>query len=210
MLILRSILYKIKTYLSFAKRFFYCPNLPQNRNGKVFIHIGCGEINSPEFINIDIRPFSHIHYIIKDISNLNIFPDNSADLIYACHLAEHLEQTELKHSLLEWKRILKKGGILRLSVPDFDKIVKIYESSNRDINAIAGALLGGQDYKFNFHYNVFNSEKLSGALLDAGFTSTQYWDPFSCDYHAFEDWSSKEITASGKKYQISLNIEAIK
>lgn len=30
------------------------------------------------------------------------------------------------------------------------------------------------------------------------------------DYHKFDDWSSKTIERAGKKYRVSLNLEAVK
>jgi len=45
---------------------------------------------------------------------------------------------------IEQSRILKKGGILRLSVPDFDKLVAVYNSEKKDIRTIIGPLMGGK------------------------------------------------------------------
>jgi hypothetical protein len=45
--------------LTFAKRRLIKPSFPQNDNGKVLVHIGCGERSNPEFINVDAQPFAH-------------------------------------------------------------------------------------------------------------------------------------------------------
>ena len=44
-----------------AKRLFIKPKLPVNSDGKVLVHLGCGDVNSPEFINVDARPAPHVH-----------------------------------------------------------------------------------------------------------------------------------------------------
>jgi predicted SAM-dependent methyltransferase len=52
------------------------------------LHLGCGNINYPDFINVDLMPASHVHYV-RGINNLKPFKNNSVDLIYACHCLEH-------------------------------------------------------------------------------------------------------------------------
>jgi len=200
---------KVKSRVRRVERLFRAPILPKNPDGKVLIHLGCGDINSSEFINVDCRPAPHIHYV-RDVSDLSIFPDNYADLVYACHVLEHIHHNALKKTLWEWMRILKSDGILRLSVPNLDALVDIYEACGRDIDSIARPLMGGQDYPWNIHYSVFNFKYLSGLLVEVGFRSVRKWDPAQVDYHNFEDWASKLVEWKGKKYRVSLNIEAIK
>ncbi len=47
---------------------------------------------------------------------LNIFKDNSLDYVISRHCLEHF-QDPIK-AILEWKRVLKIGGILGVSMPD--------------------------------------------------------------------------------------------
>ena len=82
------------------------------------LHLGCGTINHPKFINIDGIPKPHIHYI-RSIDNLSNFSNNSVDLIYACHCLEHFPYHQIPGIISEWVRIMKKDSILRISVPDF-------------------------------------------------------------------------------------------
>ena len=100
---IKLILIKGKLFLrgkySMVKRSFVKPELPENENGKVLLHLGCGEICSPEFINIDTRPFSHVHHV-RDITNLSIFDDSCANLIYACMVLEHIPREKLLEVIL--------------------------------------------------------------------------------------------------------------
>jgi len=200
---------KIKRKLLFGKRLLAKPKLPENADGKILIHLGCGDIASPEFINIDARPAPHVHYV-RDVCDLSIFSDNCADLVYACHILEHIRHNNLKKTLWEWRRILKTGGILRLSVPDFDALLDIYKGCDNDIDSVLASLMGGQDYAENTHYSVFNLKYLSNLLSEVGFRSVQEWNPQQVDYHNFEDWASKTFEREGRKYRVSLNAEAIK
>jgi predicted SAM-dependent methyltransferase len=200
---------RTKSRLLVIKRMVVVPKLPKNANGKVFIHLGCGDIASPEFINVDARPGPHVHYIC-DVTDLSIFPDGYADLVYASHVLEHVRHNGLKKTLWEWRRILKPGGILRLSVPDFDKILHIYQSSARRIDSILGPLMGGQDHKYNVHYSVFNQEYLTDRLREAGFREIRQWDPDSVANHNFRDWANSDIVQNGRAFPVSLNLEAVK
>jgi len=200
---------KLKSRALGLKRLFVQPQLPQNPDGKVLIHLGCGDIASPEFINVDAHPAPHVHYAC-DVIDLSIFPDNYADLVYACHLLEHIPRNKLRRTLWEWRRVLKSDGILRLSVPSFDALVDIYGGCGQDIDSIAALLMGGQDYPENIHYSIFNLKYLSALLKELGFKNVREWDPERVDYHNFEDWASRTIERAGKKYRVSLNVEAIK
>ncbi|HAG81035.1 MAG TPA: hypothetical protein DCL61_07650 [Cyanobacteria bacterium UBA12227] len=185
------------------------PPLPQLEDGSVNLHLGCGSVNHPKFINIDGLPASHIHYI-RAIDNLSPFKNNSVNLIYACHCLEHFPYAKVPKVLAEWFRVLKPSGVLRLSVPDFDLLLDVYSKNGNDLNSISGALMGGQNYKFNFHMAVFNRISLEEHLRSAGFKEVQEWTPGSSDLTTFEDWSDRKIFINGQYYPVSLNIEAMK
>ena len=56
-----------------------------------------------------------------------MFEDNCADLIYSSHSLEYFDRVQAADVLSEWNRCLKVGGILRLAVPDFDKLIEVYK-----------------------------------------------------------------------------------
>jgi len=201
---------RLKLRLSCIKRLIVKPALPQNRDGKVLIHIGCGKTNSPEFINIDARPLSHVHIATDDITSLSDFATGTVDMVYMCHILEHIKASDLKRVLSEMKRVLKAGGVLRLSVPDFDKLVEVYNATGKDINAISKQLMGGQDHEYNIHYSVFNRRRLSELLEEVGFREVVLWDPDNCEHHDFKDRASRRMKVNGGEISISLNLEAIK
>ena len=53
-------------------------------------------------------------------------PNHSADALYCSHVLEHFDVEEAKLFLKEALRVLKHGGVLRISVPDLKKIVDDY------------------------------------------------------------------------------------
>ena len=74
---LRELRRKLNRQLSCLKRRLREPPLPENSDGKVLVHIGCGKKNSPEFINIDAQPFAHVHIVTDDITSMSDFGDGT-------------------------------------------------------------------------------------------------------------------------------------
>ncbi len=134
---------------------------------RVKLHLGCGKTHIPGYIHIDEVDFPHIDFK-RDISDLSIFGDCSVDLIYACHVLEHFKRKEIDNVLNEWYRVLKVGGMIRLSVPDFEAIITIYKKYE-DMELIMGMLYGGQNFETNFHYSAFDFKYLSKKLTNACF-----------------------------------------
>jgi predicted SAM-dependent methyltransferase len=137
-----------------------------------------------------------------------MFPDGSAALIYMCHVLEHVPRREILNVLGEMKRVLGPGGILRISVPDFDRLVNMYQDSGCDPNAIISPLLGSHANEYDIHYWIFTERSLSAILVESGFSAVRPWYPARSDNHDFEDWASRSIERDGKSYFISLNLEA--
>lgn len=67
------------------------------------------------------QPFSHY-----DIRRPLPFPDGTFDSVYALHIIEHLTPEEASRFVAETRRVLRAGGILRLSTPDLESAVRAY------------------------------------------------------------------------------------
>jgi SAM-dependent methyltransferase len=172
-----------------------CPiPYPRPPDGKLNLHLGCGRVNHPRFVNIDLRPFR----------------DGSVDLIYASHCLEHFSHHDVPAVLEEWWRVLKVGGILRLSVPDFDMLLQIYQACNNDLDCIQEFLMGGQDHKYNFHLTSFNAKTLRRILRASGFQEVREWIPGTDLLNTFDDFSSFAVNIGTKTYRVSLYLEARK
>lgn len=204
-----AVIHRVKVKFFALYRLFVKPRLPKRKDGKVLIHLGCGFINIPGFINVDMLCAPHIHYR-RNVSDLPIFNDDFADMVYACHVLEHIPRPNLEKTLWEWRRILKQGGILRLSVPDFDKLVHIYESCSRNITHINKQLMGGQNNQFNIHYLVFNHEYLRKKLSETGFRIIREWECGEIENQDFQDMANIKIVIEGREFPVSLNLEAVK
>ncbi len=180
------------------------------QNKKIQLHLGCGEKYIPGFVHIDARKFSHIDYVAR-VDKLGMFEDNSVDLIYACHLLEHFKRSEVGNVLREWYRVLKPRGVLRLAVPDFEQLVKIYQKT-KDIQLILGPLVGRQDYPENIHFIAFDYALLSEFCKGAGFKIVRRYDWRKTIHKDYDDFSQAYIPHMDKENGtlISLNVEAVK
>jgi SAM-dependent methyltransferase len=183
------------------------PALPVRSDGQLHVHLGCGAIDMPGFVNVDVAPLPHIHYV-SSVLRLPMFRDGSADLVYACHVLEHISHPRVDATLAEWRRIVKQGGVLRLSVPDFDLLLAMREKEGGDVDAILNPLLGGQRGRLNFHYAVFTAASLTRRLHVAGFHDVRTWEPRALGYDRYGDWSSRSVQGSHGSHVISLNLEA--
>lgn len=202
---IKNIVVKIYWY---CKRKIIIPSIPINPDGKVYVNLGSGNSTSQEFINVDAQILPEIHYI-SDITKLRMFSNNSVDMIYACHVVEHIPRSKLVYTLQEWRRVLKPGGIFRFAVPDFDKLIEVYTDSDKKIESIENQLMG-QDAPHHNHCSIWNKKYAEKVLTEAGFHSIKTWDYKTADHHNFNDRSSRTMVIKNKKIHISLNLEAIK
>lgn len=53
-------------------------------------------------------------------------PDDSVDIIYCCHMLEHLTRPNARRFLAECRRVLKPSGAIRIVVPDVRTLVDEY------------------------------------------------------------------------------------
>ncbi|MDB0018052.1 methyltransferase domain-containing protein [Planktomarina temperata] len=181
---------------------------------EIKLHLGCGGKNIPGFINIDLSDYDHIHYR-RDIRDLSIFADHHADLIYCCHALEYFDRIEVVAILKEWRRVMKPGGKLRVSVPNFSSIVKIY-SKYKDLEhqGILGPLYGkwsATTAETIYHKTVYDKPSLERLLTSVGFKNISSYDPHNTEHAEYDDYSMAYVPHMDKTgIMLSLNIECEK
>ena len=177
------------------------------------VHVGCGKIYIPGFVHVDIQPAPHID-IVAEVDKLDVIPSDLMELVYACHVLEHFDRWHYVNALKEWFRILKPGGILRVSVPDFQACVEIYSSVGlvSGPSSIVGLVCGGQRDVFDFHKMIFDRQLLSAALRNVGFTTIREWDWRTTEHADVDDYSQSYLPHLDKinGRLMSLNLEAVK
>ena len=182
------------------------------------VHLGCGKNALDGFLNFDNNLFlllKFIPFIENFLSLFNFIPkwfcefitisrqknikycdaskkipfkDSTVDLIYTCHMLEHLDQNETKVFFNESYRILKPNGIMRIVVPDFQKLVDNY-NFDKNVNKFVyqSCLVGEKPKSFikklqyliqghGWHHQMFNKESLN-FFKELKFSDVQIIEP---------------------------------
>jgi predicted SAM-dependent methyltransferase len=176
------------------------------------IHAGCGKRDfGSGWFNIDMANFPHIHH--QDIGKLP-FPDNSVDLIYSAHTIEYFDRQEVIPLLLEWKRSLKPGGIMRLAVPNFCMLAKLYMDGKYPLKNLLGPMYGRMDVgnKLIYHKTVYDCVDLMELLSSIGMKNLRRYNWQDTEHAQFDDHSQAYLPHMDKinGVCISLNVEAEK
>jgi predicted SAM-dependent methyltransferase len=177
---------------------------------KMKLHLGCGKRYIPGFIHMDVQKFDHIDYQ-TEVDNLDMVEDNSCSLVYTCHVLEHFKPEKIPAVLREWYRVIRPGGICRISVPDFAAICRVY-MVNQELSEVIGPIFGRQDYLYNIHRTIFDYETLGKYLIEAGFKTVRPWNWRKTEHKDIDDFSQAYIPHMEKEKGtlISLNMEGIK
>jgi len=183
------------------------------------LNLGCGKNFIPGFVHVDLDDYPHIDYR-SDVGDLSFLSSDSAELIYASHVLEYFDTSEALSVLKEWHRVLKSGGILRIAVPDFEAIIKVYQKY-KDLNhqGILGPLYGRWPYKADngtdaifYHKSTYDYESLNKILVNVGYSNISRYNWKNTIHKNHDDYSQAYIPHMDKDngILISLNIEAEK
>jgi SAM-dependent methyltransferase len=105
----------------------------------------------------------------------------SVEVAYSSHMMEHLDRREARAFLLEVRRVLQPGGIVRLAVPDLARLVNNYNRTGDADEFIARTHLGwvkpvrifprlvGAVIGPRHHLWMYDGRSLVSLLCDAGF-----------------------------------------
>lgn len=175
------------------------------------LHLGCGGIRIPGYINVDLVP-SKAADETWDISDLPIV-DESAEIIYAASVLEHFGRKQWRGVLRHWYTKLKPGGTLRISVPDFNKITQWYRG-HHNMEELLGLLIGGQKDKLDWHGMIFDYDTLVNALTEIGFVNVvcYHWRLVEPGSLGIDDYSQAYLPHMDKENGLlmMLNLEAVK
>jgi predicted SAM-dependent methyltransferase len=92
---------------------------------KTYLNLGCGERFHPDWINIDLTA-GRSGVIVHDLAKGIPFSSESVDAVYLAAVFEHIRRNDAANFLREIYRVLKPVGIVRVGVPDLEKICRIY------------------------------------------------------------------------------------
>jgi predicted SAM-dependent methyltransferase len=95
------------------------------------LNLGCGPTARLGWINCDIDPWPGVNIVTNITKNIPL-ADNSMDYIVSIHVLPEIPYRDLDDVLQQIHRILKPGGVVRLSLPDADLAIQAYLNQDRD------------------------------------------------------------------------------
>lgn len=149
-----------------------------SRNNTNRLEIGAGISKKKGMLSLDLDLKSDYPF---DLRAGLPFPDDSIDFIYAEHVLEHFQVRDVVMLLAECKRVMKRGGVIRVAVPDARIYLNAYCQPDLFDYKSFCTFDTGLDYqwKINFvnymfymdghHAFMFDEESLVSALESAGF-----------------------------------------
>lgn len=164
------------------------------------LNLGCNTRILKGYTNIDFTGYPGVD-IVSDVSKLGMFKDESVDVIRASHILEHFKYNDTKRVLDEWYRILKKDGLLYLSVPSWERAVEIYQKGGLQ-EWIVYFLYGDQKDEGSYHYTVYDFKRLCRVVGLSGFKEVSEIE--NVPDNTQEEANNLVSTIDGKS--ISLNV----
>ena len=141
-------------------------------NNKAFYNVGAGSFSHPFWTNIDYdsewyaanreKTLSGINYDLLSEERLPL-SDETAEIVYSSHTIEHITDQAASFVFKELYRILKRGGIIRLTAPDIDLHYRAFMNNDRYFFYWADWYSQPKDYKrvcFNAPLNTASIEQL--------------------------------------------------
>lgn len=167
-------------------------------DGPKKLQLGCGMNQLPGWLNTDFRPDYGVTFL--DVTQPILAPDNSFDFIFAEHLIENLTPEKLKDVLEECFRILKPGGILRLTFYCADALYGMTDSKQ----------INGFIIKLSKAYLHLRDE-IDTLLADSGFYEIALTSPYKSLHPQLQNINSHKHYLPPKQYQqVTTTIEAQK
>ena len=146
------------------------------RADPVYLNLGSGPrgLDSAHWVNIDGYPDCNVHFVL-DFSRGLPFPDQSFDGVFCEHVIEHFTFEDAAQLCTEIARILKPGGVVRIIVPDAERVVRSYIDDPAALIAYRGttgltAMQVVNDF-FRQHYEhqfLFDWETMQRLLGEVG------------------------------------------
>ena len=145
--------------------------------------MGCGASFLKDWLNTDWSATVCSHGgIYLNVAKKFPIPDNSFDYIFAEHLIEHLNFAQATLMLKECYRVLKPGGVLRLSTPNLTFLMDLYMHPDKPLNkayidylAEQGHFPADPIYAISYfhtawgHQIIYDPKSLRNLLTESGF-----------------------------------------
>lgn len=109
------------------------------RVSPVYLNLGSGPrgLDSAHWVNIDGFRDRNVHFEVDFARGLP-FADASLDGVFCEHVIEHFSYEGARRLCAEIARVLKPGGVVRIIVPDAERVVRTYAEDPARLIAYRG------------------------------------------------------------------------
>lgn len=107
------------------------------------LNIGCGSVRMEGYIGVDVYPFEAVD-VVADAAKLP-FADQSVDRIRCDQVIEHFFPGDIDGLLKEWGRVMKPGGRVYITTPDFEYVAREYVAGRMGVNLARAYICGTVD-----------------------------------------------------------------
>jgi len=133
------------------------------------LNLGCGAAKIAGADNVDINPDCKAD-LSFDFKGPFPLPDNVYDEVYLFHVIEHIEKKFHVQLFSEIRRVMKAGGILYVSYPEFSKIVQNWLiNKNADRVFWEATIYGRQSWPSDYHVCAMDTLDFKQYLYERGF-----------------------------------------
>jgi predicted SAM-dependent methyltransferase len=133
------------------------------------LEIGSGNKPMPGYVHFDIRSDIGAD-VIGDARKLP-FKNCEFSEVFTRFFLEHLIRKDARIALAEIYRVLVKGGMLEIIVPNVAYFFKLFlEETGQKKEWALNKIYGFENYNEDHHYFGYDEETLTKFLKEAGFT----------------------------------------
>lgn len=171
-------------------------------HSSVKLNLGCGDVYLDGWINIDNRNDGVPLDIKHDLTQGLPFDDNSVDFIFNEHFFEHITPEDGVVFLKECRRVLKKGGVLRIAMPHIKPVLDRYYNDKWHeepwlkkygcdwIKTRAEVVNIG--FRAWGHQWLYDEEELERRLQEGGFTNIAARKIYESPYEELRNMETRE------------------
>ena len=176
----------------------FCHNWPSFLLKCIYLVSGISRLYSYEDY-VDI--LRHHCFVFHNLQYGIPFYDKSIDYIYSSHFLEHLYRDQGKYFTREAYRVLKKGGKIRICVPDLNYACSLYQKGQTE-KALRFFFPDTKSEDKGYHRYMYDFNMLHTLLQGAGFSNIE-----KCSYR---QGNTPDINTLDVKPEETLFLEAIK
>jgi len=134
------------------------------------LNLGCGATKLEGYVGVDVYPDNQPDVVCDFTKERLPYQDGEVDEIVMFHTIEHILKIKHVPLLVELRRVLKVGGRLCLTYPNFWECAQRWKNNTEGQRDYWHAtLFGRQLYPSDFHVCAMDPTELEILLRDLGF-----------------------------------------